>query len=141
MDKRDPDILQAVIVIFPIMLLIVAYVILLAPDGSVEGRGCRWFWAWTGAGFLFMFSLVTGFSIGLFVAPFALAGLLTVAWRSPHQAERAGLALGTGLVLLWIAHSSHSHGSDDPTPWLLGGAALSVGAIAAYALHGHSRQI
>jgi hypothetical protein len=129
-----------VIIVFPLMLLIVAYVILLAPGGSSEGLGCRWFWAWAAAGVLFMFSVVSGFSIGLFIAPFALVFLLALARHSPHRAERAGLALGAGFVLLFIAYANRSGEHEDPLPWLVSGAALSAAGIAAYTLYGHARR-
>ena len=68
-----------------------------------HARGWPWFGAWLLAGLLVAFSLVTGLSIGLFVLPFAAAGLLWVAGRSPHLREAAGFVAGAGLVLGLLA--------------------------------------
>jgi hypothetical protein len=43
---------------------------------------------------------LTGFSVGLFVLPFAAAILLFVARRSPHALEALGFLVGAGGVLL-----------------------------------------
>jgi hypothetical protein len=40
------------------------------------------------------FSLVTGFSIGLLLLPFAALVLLWAAWRSPHLLEALGFVGG-----------------------------------------------
>jgi hypothetical protein len=40
------------------------------------------------------FSLVSGFSIGLFILPFAAVALFWAAWRSPHLLEAAGFLAG-----------------------------------------------
>jgi hypothetical protein len=129
-----------VIVLYPILLLIAVFVILSAPTDKETGRGCRWFWAWTATGALFMFSFVSGLSIGLFLLPLAAVALVTIAWYSPHRAERTGFAAGAGFVLLLIAylHRGGDHGLD-PAPWLVGGLAFSGAAIVAYALFGHAR--
>jgi hypothetical protein len=58
------------------------------------GRGWPWFLAWALAGFLMSFSLVSGFSIGLFILPFAAVALFWAAWRSPHLLEAAGFLAG-----------------------------------------------
>ena len=65
-------------------------------------RGFVWFLVWTAAGFLMSFSLVTGFSIGLLIVPFAAALLLWVARRAPHLPETAGFAVGIALTALLI---------------------------------------
>jgi hypothetical protein len=58
------------------------------------GRGWPWFLAWALAGLLMSFSLVSGFSIGLFILPFAAVALFWAAWRSPHLLEAAGFLAG-----------------------------------------------
>jgi hypothetical protein len=62
-----------------------------------------WFLAWTAAGFLTSFSLITGLSIGLLVLPIAAAILIWVARRSPHLLEASGLAAGIGATALLVA--------------------------------------
>ena len=133
--------LEGVIVLFPLVLVIVLFVVLSAPADSRTGRGCSWFWAWTAAGALFMFSFLSALSIGLFLLPVAAAVLLWVARSSPHPSERTGFAAGTGLVLLLVAYLNQGGGhGTDATPWLVGGLAFSAAGIAAYALAGHARQ-
>jgi hypothetical protein len=70
--------------------------------GMAGGRGGPWFAAWLLAGVLMSFSLVTGFSIGLFVLPFAAATLIWVATRSPHLVEASGFIAGIAATLLLI---------------------------------------
>jgi hypothetical protein len=48
------------------------------------------------------FSLVTGFSIGLLLLPFAAAALIWVATRSPHLVEASGFVLGIAATALLI---------------------------------------
>lgn len=127
------------IVLYPLLLLLAVFVVMSAPGDPNTGRGGSWFWTWAAAGALFAFSFLTGFSIGLFVLPFAAALLLWVARRSPHGAERTGFAAGIGSVLLLIAFLSHAGDGGDPTPWLAGGLASTGIAVAAYALLGHAR--
>jgi hypothetical protein len=130
-----------VIVCYPALLLMVGVILLGTPRDSPEGRGCGWFWRWAAAGSLFMFSFLSGFSIGLLLLPFAAALLCWVAWHSPHAAERTGFALGAGTMLLLIAYLNYTsgHGADS-TPWLASGATLSAAGIAAYTLEGHARR-
>jgi hypothetical protein len=132
---------KGVIVLYPILLLIAVFVVLSVPTDKGTGRGCRWFWAWTATGALFVFSFFSAFSIGLFLLPLAAVALVTIAWYSPHRAERTGVAAGAGFVLLLIAYL-HRSGQDglDPTPWLVGGLAFSAAAIVAYVLFGHTRR-
>jgi hypothetical protein len=120
------------------------------PGG--EGRGCRWFWAWSLVGAGLCFSFLTGFSIGLFVLPFALLLLWFVLSRAPRWRESIGFVEGVGLVLLLIAYlnrdyrpcgagpqiggagASYSCGGFDPHPWLYTGVALAGLATVAYAV-------
>jgi len=67
------------------------------------GRGWLWFLAWIVAGFLMSFSLITGFSIGLFILPFAAAALIWVARRSPHLFPASGFVAGIGATALLVA--------------------------------------
>jgi hypothetical protein len=117
------------------------------------GRGWGWFAFWGLAGATVSFSFLTGFSIGLFVLPAALALLVVAARRSPHLPEAIGFAAGVGAVLLAVAflnrgstacpasgslkldpgQTSASCGGLDPHPWLYAGLALVAGAVTAYA--------
>jgi hypothetical protein len=49
------------------------------------------------------FSLVTGFSIGLFILPVAAGTLIWDSLRSPHLREASGFAAGLGATALLIA--------------------------------------
>jgi hypothetical protein len=70
---------------------------------EVGGRGRRWCLAWIVAGFLISFSLVTGFSIGLFILPLAGGVLIWVARRSPHPLQASGFVVGLGATALLVA--------------------------------------
>jgi hypothetical protein len=93
------------IALYPAVLVLVG-VVLARNRGRPGGLGWRWFVAWWAAGGLFAFSFVTGFSIGLFVLPFATAALFFVASRAPHLRESMGFIGGVGtlaLVLAWLS--------------------------------------
>jgi hypothetical protein len=92
-----------VVALYPAVLVLVGLV-LARNRGRSGGRGWRWFAAWWAAGGLFAFSFVTGFSIGLFVLPFAAAALFFVASRAPHLWESTGFAGGVGMlaVVVWL---------------------------------------
>jgi hypothetical protein len=65
-------------------------------------RGWIWFNAWVGAGALFLFSLLTGFSIGLVLFPASVLAIFWLAVNAPYWREVAGFPLGAGLVLIGI---------------------------------------
>jgi hypothetical protein len=69
---------------------------------AATGRGLLWFLEWVAAGFLMSFSLITGFSIGIFILPIAAWVLIWVARRSPHLREASGFAAGIGATALLI---------------------------------------
>jgi hypothetical protein len=141
------------ILIFPIALVL-ALVVLWRASGrpGSEGRGCRWFWAWSLVGAALCFSFLTGLSIGLLLLPFALLLLWLVLRLSPRWPESIGFLEGVGLVLLLIAYlnrdyrpcgagpqilgagESYSCGGFDPHPWLYTGLALAGLATVAYAV-------
>ncbi len=89
------------ILAWPLVCLIAGYVAW-QRRGAAGGRGWLWYGAWIAAGFLMSFSLITGFSIGLFVLPFAAAALIWVARRSPHLVEASGFVAGIGATALLI---------------------------------------
>jgi hypothetical protein len=66
------------------------------------GRGLRWALVWIAGGFLTSFSLITGFTIGLFVLPFAAAVLIWVARRAPHLPEAVGFVGGIAVTVLVV---------------------------------------
>jgi len=130
-----------VIVLYP-LVVVGAVALVWRRHGERAGRGWLWFAAWCVAGALFLFSFLAGFSIGLFVLPFAAGALLYVAWRAPHISEGLGFVAGIGVTLLLVAFLSRDYrpcpegalapgrrsagtsiecGGFDPTPWLLAG--------------------
>jgi hypothetical protein len=64
--------------------------------------GWAWFTLWAIVSGLFVLSLVGGFTIGVLIAPFAVASFFWVDRRVPHGAEALGslVGLGANLVLL-----------------------------------------
>jgi hypothetical protein len=89
------------ILVWPLVGLIAGWVAW-RRRGVEGGRGWSWFVGWTAAGFLISFSLITGFSIGLFVLPFAAWMLIWVAQRAPHLAEASGFAAGVGATIALV---------------------------------------
>ncbi len=85
------------------LLVFIAAALAWRRHGEPGGRGWRWFLAWSLAGFLMSFSLVTGFSIGLFILPVAAGTLMWDALRSPHLREASGFVAWLGATALLIA--------------------------------------
>jgi hypothetical protein len=95
-----------VILAWPLLVLIAA-ALAWTRHHEPGGRGWRWFFAWSVAGFLMSFSLVTGFSIGLFILPVAAGTLIWAALRSPHPREASGFLAGVAAtVALMVAVTS-----------------------------------
>ena len=145
------------ILVFPIALGIAAVILWRSRSQSgSEGRGCRWFWAWSIVGAALALTFLTGFSIGLLLLPFALLLLWLVVYLSPRWPESIGFVEGVGLLLLVIAYlhrddracppngtlqlapgsagESVSCGGLDPHPWLYTGLVIAALAALAYAL-------
>ncbi len=115
----------------------------------VPAAGWRRFAAWVLAGGLLFFALVTGFTIGLFVLPFAVCAVWLVARGSRIWPELLGLAGGAGVVGFVVAAVNRDGdgckttiengattvtcGGLDPTPWLVGGLVLLLAASLLYA--------
>ena len=57
---------------------------------------------WIVAGFLWSFSLATGFSVGLVLLPLAAAILLWAAWHSPHVLEALGFIGGIAVTVAFL---------------------------------------
>jgi hypothetical protein len=107
------------------------------------------FTAWVFAGALTFFAFVTGFSIGLFVLPFAVIAVWLVARGGRIWPEILGLVGGIGVIGIVIAALNHDGsgcktteedgfttvtcGGIDPTPWLVGGLLLLAVASLLYA--------
>jgi hypothetical protein len=96
-------------------------------------RGESWiaFAAWTLAGALAVFAFLSGFSIGVFVLPFALLALAAAARVAGGGAGLLGLPAGAGLVFLLIAALTYD--LEDSAPWLLAGLAFVAASGAAFA--------
>jgi len=89
-----------VILLWPAMLVAAVVAARRSPHRG-RATGVGW---WTLAGALFLFSLVTGFSIGLFVAPVAAASVIWAAWRAPRWRLASGFVLGcVGIVAVLVA--------------------------------------
>ncbi len=86
------------ILLYPALLIGAAVLVMWRRDRA-GGRGWLWFLAWLLVGALFTFSLVAGFSIGLFFLPLVAGALLGVAWLSPHFREASGLLAGAATFL------------------------------------------
>jgi hypothetical protein len=68
-----------------------------AALGRGGGRGSR---GWAFAGALFVFSFLTGLSIGLFLFPAAAFAVFWLALHAPYAREVAGFPVGVAAVLL-----------------------------------------
>jgi len=89
--------------------MIVLYLIVLAgamylmsvsrQRGMGARRGWLWFNAWLAAGALFLFSLLTNFSIALVLFPVSVIAIFWLAVNAPYWREVAGFPLGAVLVL------------------------------------------
>lgn len=90
-----------VVVLYLIVLAAALYLMSVSRQrGLGARRGWIWFNAWVAAGALFLFSLLTGFSIGLFLFPASALAIFWLAVNAPYWREVAGFALGAALVLI-----------------------------------------
>jgi hypothetical protein len=88
-----------VILLYPLLLLAAIFVATSSPRTS---KGSWWWLAWAAAGGLFVFSLVTGFSIGLFLLPAAAILLFWVARSAPGWREATGFLAGAATVVGFV---------------------------------------
>ena len=125
--------------------------------------GWRWFAGWAGAGTLLSFSVLSGFTIGMFLAPLVLGALWTVAGRARLWPEGLGLFAGVATTCLLVAvlalpyrpcppsgsgslatgslaTGSSSCGGFDPFAWAVAGVALALASGFAYAFAHKSRR-
>ncbi len=104
----------------------------------------RSFAAWALAGFLATFAILTGFSIGFLVAPFAMVAVGLALRHTARDAEVSGMVLGAGATLVFIgllnldydpcSGGEASCGGMDPAPWLFTGTALAAISVALYSV-------
>jgi multisubunit Na+/H+ antiporter MnhB subunit len=92
---------RAVILLYPLLLVGAAMVMHRARSAGVGHRGWPWAALWALAGALFMFSLLTGFSIGLFLLPVVTVAVFWLAANAPGG-EVAGFAAGALAVLVVV---------------------------------------
>ena len=91
------------ILLYP-LVFVGAVILLLKSRQRGQGvTGWPWFAAWALAGALVMLSLLTGFSIGLFLFPAAAFAVFWLAVNAPHARDVAGFLAGIAAVLLVIA--------------------------------------
>ena len=115
------------ILLFPLLLV---GVVLVCRSRGAGREGWRWFWAWACFGGLFVFALLTGFSIGLFLLPLVAFVGVVVARRASGWREALGAFLGAALAVEALAALNGS------TAALIVAAAVGLVAIAAYAATG-----
>ena len=119
---------------------------------SERRRSWASFAAWAIAGGLSTVAILTGFSIGIFVAPVALLVVWLAVRRASRGAELLGLAAGVGAILLLVAFLNRDYtpcpdgpvtlapgqtefecGGFDPLPWLVAGAVVVAVSLVVYA--------
>jgi hypothetical protein len=118
------------------------------------GQGWRWFGAWALAGAFVVFAVLAGFSIGLFLLPLAIVGVVLIARRARRWPETLGTLAGAGAVVLLLGaghardyepcpegtvvlppgETEWSCGGAAPLPWLISGGILVAVGLAGYAL-------
>ena len=109
-----------------------------------------WFAVWLAIGVALAFSVVDGLAFGLFVFPFAVAGVVLLIVRHHFDRSTWGLLCGIGLLSLYVAwvqrrgpgtvswHTATASGADtymDPRPWLVVGLLLVVAGVVAFLWH------
>jgi hypothetical protein len=88
-----------VILLYPLLLIGAAVVMQRAHKAGLGHHGWPWLIAWGLVGALFMFSLLTGFSIGLFLFPVVTLGMYWLAANAPGR-EVIGFPAGSAAVLV-----------------------------------------
>jgi hypothetical protein len=88
-----------VVVLYLLVLVGAAVVMTSALKRGGGHRGWPWLLAWGLAGALFMFSLLTGFSIGLFLFPVVTVAVFWLAANAPGR-QAIGFPAGSAAVLV-----------------------------------------
>ena len=111
--------------IYPLLLIWAA--VLIRRTKKRRRAGWSGFAAWCLAGALFSFSLLTGFSIGLFLLPLVVAALYLAVRSAPDFRAALGFVAGIGVILLILASiNKFSIG------WLIPGVAFGAAAFASF---------
>jgi hypothetical protein len=92
-----------VAVLFPIVLGAAFLLLAKSRQRGLGQRGWGWFSAWVGAGALFMFSFLSGLSIGIFLLPVATLAMFWLALQAPYWREVAGFPVGGALFYAGLA--------------------------------------
>jgi hypothetical protein len=92
-----------VILIYPLLLIVAAVIIW--RTRARRGAGWSGFMAWYVAGALFTFSLLTGFSIGLFLLPLVVLAIYSAIRLAPGFRAALGFIGGSGRSS-WSLHRS-----------------------------------
>ncbi len=116
---------RGVILIYPLLLICSA--VLIWRTKARRSAGWSGFAAWCVAGALFVFSLLTGLSIGLFLLPLVVAALYLAVRSAPDFRASLGFVAGIGVILLVVA-SIHNFARG----WLIAGVAFSAVALASF---------
>ena len=88
------------LILWPLILVGAAVLVPKSRQRGLGRRGWPWFAAWTFAGALFVFSFLTGFSIGVLLFPVAAFAVFWLALNAPYNRELAGFPVGVAAVLL-----------------------------------------
>ena len=120
---------RGVIGIYPLLLIWAA--VLIRRTKETRRAGWSGFAAWCLAGALFTFSLLTGFSIGLFLLPLVVAALYLAARSAPDFRAALGFVAGIGVILLILASIN-----NFSIGWLIPGVALGAAAFASFVAEG-----
>jgi len=115
-----------VILIYPLLVIIAVALILRTEER--RSAGWRGFAVWTVPGAVFMFSLLTGFSIGLLLLPAVVVLLYAAIRYAPNFRDSLGFVAGIGVILLMVAWiNGFSIG------WFIAGVAFSSAALGSFA--------
>jgi hypothetical protein len=90
------------LVLYPIVLAGALYLMFKSRQRGLGSRGSIWFSAWAFTGALFLFSVLTGLSIGVFVFAAAALAIFFLAVNAPYWREVAGFPLGAGLMVIAV---------------------------------------
>ena len=88
------------LLLWPLVLVGAAFLLPKSRQRGLGRRGWSWFALWTLAGALFVFSFLTGFSIGVVLFPVAAFAVFWLTVNAPYGRELAGFPIGAGAVLL-----------------------------------------
>jgi hypothetical protein len=115
------------IAIYPLLLVWAALQIRRRRREREQRPSWAGFGAWTAAGAIFTFSLLTGLSIGLLLLPLVIVALYLAVRSAPDFRAALGFVAGIGVVLLLLA-AIHNFSAG----WLTPGVVLVVAALASF---------